>query len=238
MWIHGGGWSIGDRSDATTLALRFAERGIGVAAISHRLSSAAWLTPGVSQSGVVHPVHVQDCARAFAWLRQHIQEYGGDPNHLFVGGHSSGAHLATLLATNPRYLAEQNVSLKSIKGAISIEGMYDVGRYRKVLIELAERKMAEAHIQAAFGTQEENWRDASPTNYLSGNTVPILVITGEEEGFQRYAQHLREAAESAGKSTIRFIDAKDRVHATIILMMTLKEPDPVRKAMLNFIRGE
>ena len=59
MWIHGGGWSIGDRSDATALALRFAERGLAVAAISHRLSNAAWLNPEASQSGVVHPAHVQ-----------------------------------------------------------------------------------------------------------------------------------------------------------------------------------
>ena len=238
MWIHGGGWSIGDRSDATALALRFAERGVGVAAISHRLSSAAWLNPEASQSGVVHPAHVQDCAQAFAWLRQHIQKYGGDPNRLFIGGHSSGAHLATLLATNPRYLAEHNVSPNMIKGVIAVEGAYDIERYRKVLIELESPELAEAHIQAVFGPKEENWRDASPTTYLSGNTVPILVVTGEEEGYRRYAHHFQEAAEQAGKRTIRFLDAKQRVHATIILMMTRKEPDPVRKTILDFIRGE
>ncbi|MCH6259367.1 DUF885 family protein [Puniceicoccaceae bacterium K14] len=70
LWIHGGAWSTGDRKSQTEIAMRFAERGVGVAAISHRLSQPH--TPGNHEltSEVQHPEHIKDVARAFAWLEQ------------------------------------------------------------------------------------------------------------------------------------------------------------------------
>src|SRR6185295_9736276 len=93
MWIHGGGWKWGDRAQYRELGRRFAEAGIGFAAISYRLSPK-----------VKHPAHIEDCARAFAWLRAHAAEYGGDPDRLFVSGQSAGGHLSALLALDPSYL--------------------------------------------------------------------------------------------------------------------------------------
>ncbi len=244
MWIHAGGWSIGDREGETALAMRFAERGIAVAAISRRLSSATWLDPESHNVGVVHPEHVKDCARAFSWLLKNIERYGGDPKRLFISGHSSGAHLASLVATDPKYLAEYNISLNSIKGVIPIEGAYDIVGYHRLLIEYNGREQADAHIHSVFETTEEQWGDASPTNYLSGNEVSFLVMTGtgsgdgHQIGFRNYLQHFEEASKNAEKSTIRFMDAKNRDHGNIILLMTRKDPDSIRKEILDFVRKQ
>ncbi len=93
MWIHGGGWVLGDRSMYGALGRRLAERGIGCAVISYRLSP-----------GVKHPEHVKDCARAFAWLHANAKTHGGDPDRLFVSGQSAGGHLSALLALDRTYL--------------------------------------------------------------------------------------------------------------------------------------
>jgi acetyl esterase/lipase len=78
---------------------------------------------------VKHPEHVKDVARAFAWTRKHIKEYGGDPDRIFLCGHSAGGHLVSLLATNPTFLNDEHLKLgdddrNAIRGVISICGVY------------------------------------------------------------------------------------------------------------------
>ncbi len=239
MWIYGGAWSLGDRTQATALAMRFAERGVGVAAIGHRLSDAGWSDPKKSAPGVIHPEHVRDCARAFAWLLSHVKEYGGDPERLFVGGHSSGAHLAVLLATNLRYLGERNIQSDKIKGAVALDGVYDIEYYHQVLSQIFDKKYADAHIHAVFGTDRQNWQDASPVYHLAGNTVPMLIVSSGSayiKSFRMYAESLKQAAQKAGVRTILFYDAANRNHGSIVQLMSLKSPDPVRQAVLDFIR--
>lgn len=236
MWIHAGGWSVGDRSGEVALASRLAERGVAVAAISHRASAGSWIDPKLPDTGVVHPEHAVDAARAFAWLRANVGRYGGDPRRIFTSGHSSGAHLATLIATNPRYLSAHGLSVDAVAGAIPIEGTYDIAHYYEVLTAGLGQDKADAHVHAVFGAKPDGWKDASPSHFLQGNSVPMLVVTGEEEAFGKYADRLREAAQAQGKQNVRFYDAKDRVHATIILLMTRRTPDPVRREILDFVR--
>src|SRR3990172_4534887 len=97
LFIHGGGLMRGDKLSDGFHALVdfFAAQGIGVASANYRLSPAA-----------KHPAHVQDVARAFAWLHQNAAQYGGDRNRIFVMGSSSGGHLAALVSLDERYLKE------------------------------------------------------------------------------------------------------------------------------------
>ena len=92
FFVHGGAWSMGDKSDFGAYAAfgaAYAKLGIGVVVTNYRLSPK-----------VRHPEHVKDVARAFAWTANHIAKYGGDKDRLFVCGHSAGAHLVALLATD------------------------------------------------------------------------------------------------------------------------------------------
>ncbi len=233
MWIHAGAWSFGGRENETALGTRLAERGIGFAAISHRLTGGAWMDPQYPKEGVRHPAHVEDCARAFAWLRENIKARGGDPDRLFVAGHSSGGHLAALLAMDPRYLKAHGLPVTAIRGSIPIGGAYDLAKYHKRLVDGRFDK-ADAHLEAIFGAPAD-WEAASPAAYVKDAKVPMLVITEDDPPFQLYKSDFEAVAPKGGP--IEFWTAADRVHGTITMMMSRKEPDTPRDRLIEFIRS-
>ncbi len=116
--VHGGSWLFGDKSSFgyyTAVAECLAEQGVGVVLPNYRLSPA-----------VKHPEHVKDVARAVAWTKKHIAEYGGRPDQIILAGHSAGGHLVSLLVTDDQYLKAEGLSVADVKGVISISGPYKV----------------------------------------------------------------------------------------------------------------
>ena len=257
MWIHAGAWSVGDRHADVAVAQRFARDGIGFVSIDHRLSPSRWLYPvkttgGTSPEGVArqgttegvrHPEHVKDCARAFAWLHRHVAEYGGNPQALFVAGHSSGGHLAALLALDPAYVAAQGLSLTAIAGAMPLDGTYDFVDYHAKISSLPAYgpAFADDHLSSVVGPTKVEWKEASPVSYLTkgAGPVPMLVLferKASEGAFGNYADVFRKAVERAGSSRIRFLEVKDRDHATLGSAMANHGPDAGRQAMEDFIK--
>jgi acetyl esterase/lipase len=209
---------------------------VGFAAINHRLSPMAWKDPKLSITGVRHPEHIKDCARAFVWLRSNIKSYGADPNSIFVSGYSSGGHLAVLLALDSRYLKELNVSSGAIKAVISVGGAYDLVKYHEFLVNEIGRDRADAHLKAVFGPTSELWRDASPTSYLQNCSVPMLLIAEKDKGLRQYTEDFKQAAEKANIDSVKFLVAEDRSHKQSPGMMSRKGEDSVRDAIIKFIR--
>ena len=69
----------------------------------------------------------EDVAKAIHWTHDHASDYGGDPNTIFVMGHSAGAQLAALVCTDDRYLKAERLSLSIIKGCVPVDGdTYDL----------------------------------------------------------------------------------------------------------------
>jgi len=237
LWIHAGAWSYGDRSDETALAMRFAERGVGFAPMSYRLSSRAWNEPGAPREGVRHPAHAEDCAMAFAWL---AKRFPGHP--LFLSGHSCGAHLAALLGTDPRYLRKHGLGLDAIRGVMAIGGGYDLVKYHAILAEGLDgepglgKEKADAHLTFIFGDSKEAWIDASPASHLEGCTTRMLVVAEKEPSMRRYTRDFEEAVKAAGVKSIRFRYAEDRTHGESGPLMSRKAPDSVRDEMIAFVR--
>ena len=237
LWIHAGAWSYGDRAGETALAMRFAERGVGFAAISYRLSSKIWNEPAASKEGFRHPAHAEDCAMAFAWLPRRFPK-----SALFVSGHSCGAHLAALLALDPRYLATHGLGTGEIRGVIAIGGGYDLVKYHAILADGLDgepglgKEKADAHLKWIFGDTEADWIAASPTTHLKGCTTPMLVVAEREPSMRRYTKDFEEAAKVAGVTSIRFRYAEDRTHGQTPQLMSKKSPDPVRDEAIAFIR--
>ena len=234
LWIHGGAWAVGHRRQEEALARRFAERGIAVAAADHRMSKALWIDPKLLE-GVEHPVHVEDVATAFAWLRKHAATYRLDRNKMFVGGFSSGAHLSALLATDAKYLKTHGIDATAIRGALPVSGAYDMEAYYKTHLEANGEKMAREHVLAVFGTEEGALRDASPTTHMKETQVPMLVLS--EADTSGYTALFEEAARKAGLDRIRFRDFPKRTHRTMLPLMARKQADDARDAMIAFIRG-
>lgn len=109
VYFHGGGLLYGDKSLGQVVAKRLLAHGIGLVSANYRLSP-----------GVMHPAHVEDAAAATAWVFKNIADYGGDPQQLYVSGHSAGAYLAALLALDPQHLGRHQMSPGDIRGAIPI----------------------------------------------------------------------------------------------------------------------
>jgi len=237
LWVHAGAWSYGDRARETALAMRFAERGVGFAAMSYRLSSRAWNEPSAPKEGFRHPAHAEDCAMAFAWLRKRF------PRHpLFLSGHSCGAHLAALLALDPRYLGRHGLGVEEIRGVIPIGGGYDLVKYHAILADGLDgepglgREKADAHLKWIFGDTEADWVAASPTTYLKGCRIPMLVVAERDPSMKQYTRDFEEAVQALGITSIRFLYMEDRTHGQSSPLMSRKGPDPVRDEAIALIR--
>jgi pimeloyl-ACP methyl ester carboxylesterase len=96
VFFYGGGWQSGDRADYLFVGEALASRGF-----------------------------VEDAAQAVGWAREHAVAFGGDPGRIFLMGHSAGAQIATLLATDDRFLAAQGFGKRDIGGVIGLAGRYD-----------------------------------------------------------------------------------------------------------------
>src|SRR3954465_15173082 len=107
FWIHGGGWQAGDKSSVQEKPRAFVDNGFVFVSTNYRL------LPGVDMATIV-----RDIAKSIGWVHGHVAEYGGDPNRLFVMGHSAGAQLAALVCTDGRYLKAEGVPLSAVKGCV------------------------------------------------------------------------------------------------------------------------
>ena len=149
LFLHGGGWSIGDKRQAEgAKPVHFAASGWAFASANYRLVPRAT----VEQQAA-------DIASAIAWLRAHAAEQGLDPDRIVLMGHSAGAHLAALVGTDPRYLAAAGVPMAAIKGVVLLDGAaYDVPAQIK-----APGNLVQPMYDAAFGSDPARQRSLSPT---------------------------------------------------------------------------
>ena len=185
IFIHGGSWRAGDKGWDGTKPQFFTAQGYVFASVNYRLSPK-----------VHHPVHVQDVAHSIAWLHEHVAEYGGDPDRMFVLGHSSGAHLAALVATDERYLEAAGAELSAIKGVIVLDGGgYDIPK----MVNSGEL-FSEGRYERAFGDDESVWIDASPITHVApGKGIPpfLLVHAWKRNASREQAQELANALHDA-----------------------------------------
>ncbi|MFW5653531.1 MAG: alpha/beta hydrolase [Planctomycetota bacterium] len=124
VWFHGGGWQLGTKDDMNGIYGRIgaslAARGIAFANANYRL------TPRVR-----HPGHIEDAAAAVSYLQSRASEFDITPGGIFLAGHSAGAHLAALLATQPDWLEEYDMDPASnIAGVIPVSGVFDLKSFR------------------------------------------------------------------------------------------------------------
>lgn len=197
VMIHGGGWKGGDKrlgASSATKAQFFVARGYVFASINYRLSPE-----------VKHPAHVEDVAAAIAWIHDHAKDYGGDPDLLFVMGHSAGAHLAALVAVDERRLAVHQKPLSIVKGVILLDGAgYDITRSGEWSARIGGGTLKEMYADA-FGTEEAGWKDASPVFHLApdkGIPPSLVFFTGRAEGPRaRVIQDFADAWAAAGAAS-------------------------------------
>lgn len=232
LWIHGGAWAFGDRKDDLELARAFADDGVAVAVMSYRLSRGDWRGEEFPSTGVRHPEHIKDVARAFAWVHENAVTYGLKNEKLIVSGFSAGGHLSALLAMDDQYLGAHALPVTDIRAAIPIAGGYDLEAYYLAIEEGLGEDTATGHVLGVFGPRE-SLPDASPLSYLQEASIPMLVLT--EGQTADYTRIFDDAVDESGKGhLIRFSYYNEETHASLLASLSLDE-SPARREMLDFI---
>lgn len=234
IWIGGGAWSYGDRNQEMGLANQFAKRGIAVASIGHRLSPATWRDPTLN-NGIQHPKHIEDVAASVKWLYDNADEYNYDREHFFIGGFSSGGHLAALIALDPSYLKAVDLSLDVFKGIVPISGTYDVVNYHEVFANGRTPELAKLHVEAVFGPTREGFIEASPTTYLKNLSTPMLLMS--DNAVDRYTHLFEESIRATGFKNLQVIYAEDLAHADLWRNISFSEKSIYRDSIIAFIKA-
>jgi acetyl esterase/lipase len=206
LMIHGGGWANGDKANrdvGSNKARYFTTQGYVYVSINYRLSP-----------DVRHPAHIEDVAAAVSWVLENIATYGGDPAQLTLMGHSAGAHLAALVATDERYLAAHGHALSELSGVILLDGAgYDIPLALNDLYQTG--KLTEMYTDA-FGNDPAIWADASPVNHVAAGKgiPPFLILHTAREAAIAASDELAGSLKAAGVPVWSYL-AEGKTHASI-----------------------
>ncbi len=163
LFIHGGGWSSGDRTQLRVPAAYLAERGIAAVAVSYRLSGQA-----------TYPAAIEDVKEAVRWVRANAARYRIHPDNLGAAGSSAGGHLAALLALTAGK-AEQ------IKAVVPLNPVLD-------LTALQGSPMVAKFLGAPCPERMELCREASPVFRVHPGAPPFYIMHGTDDKTVPYSQ--------------------------------------------------
>lgn len=189
IWIHGGGWSGGSKTQVPYL--NQLPRGYVVASVEYRFSQKAKF-----------PAQIQDCQAAIRWLRANAKKYSIDPDRIGVGGASAGGHLAALVGTSggqkvfPMIGGNEDQSDR-VQAVCDIFGPTN---FWTVVAQAEEDKSVKNIfkwnngdpysnlIGAKLGEDREKCDAVSPVRYVSKDNPPFLILHGDRDALVPYAQ--------------------------------------------------
>lgn len=186
-FIHGGYWQALDKRDVRGLGPVFAQAGIAYATLNYALC------PAVTVDAIVDQMRA---ALLFLW--REAPRLGCDPRRIFVGGHSAGGHLATMLCTLPETAAR-------LAGCFGVSGVYDLAPVQR------------SYLQPALRLDDRVVRDFSPLDLKPQPGTKLWLAVGADEtpAFRGQQADLAVAWRAAGAS-IRVVPAPGLNHFTIV----------------------
>ncbi len=152
VWFHGGGLEFGSKHIPEGLK----EKGIIVVTVNYRLHPK-----------VKNPVYIEDAAAAVAWTVKNISNYNGNPDKVYVTGHSAGGYLASMVTMDKSYLKKHGIDADSLAGSIPFSG--------HTITHFTVRKE-----QGIEGTRPIIDKYA-PLFHVRKDSPPMLLITGNRE---------------------------------------------------------
>ncbi len=223
IWVHGGGWQIGDKRGVHGKPEIFTQHGYLLVSINYRLHPR-----------VTYHQQAEDIAQAIHWVQKNVKSYGGNPDEIFLMGHSAGAHLVALVSTNPTYLKAESLSLKVIKGTILLDGAgYDI----KERINTARPAARKLYIDV-FGTDEKIWKAASPLTYVRHNQFipPFLIIHVAKRADSKRQSEQLAAKLKTHHISITMFAAQNKTHLTVNSEIGQPDDIPTQK-IFAFLKG-
>lgn len=214
VFFYGGSWRNGHREEYRFVAAALADRGVLTLVPDYRKAPA-------------HPFpdFMLDAAQAVAWARANAARYGGDPDRIFLVGHSAGAHIAALLATDARYLGQEGLSPRDLAGVVGLSGPYDF------------LPITSPDLREVFG-DETRWPASQPVGFVDGDEPPFLLMHGLKDRLvsphnsQSLARHLR----SQGIAS-RLQELPDAGHVGTLIDFA-KPDSPLLRETLEWMRAQ
>jgi len=165
LYVHGGSWVHGKKSTYNFLGKRMARKGVVTVITDYRLS------PDANNDGMA-----MDVASSLKWIRENIASYGGDPNKIFISGHSAGGQLAAQVAMNDHYFDSLHIK-NPVKGTILIDA-FGLDMYTFFNESNYNRKV----YLSVFSEDPLMWKKSSPQYGLHANMPPFLIFVGGKTG--------------------------------------------------------
>jgi acetyl esterase/lipase len=155
VFVHGGRWSYGSKDQYRFLAAGLAERGIVVVVPNYRLY------PDVHMAA-----SAEDVASAVVWAETAAAGYGADPAGVAVMGHSAGAQLAALVATDQHWIADAGGA--PVRALVGLAGPYDF------------LPLTDDDLKDYFGPPER-YPASQPVNFVDATSAPALLLHGADD---------------------------------------------------------
>lgn len=208
--VHGGGWTMGSKDDqGIPLMHRMAERGWVCVALNYRLAPRD-----------AFPAQVVDVKRAIAWVKDHVEEYGGDPSYVVLTGGSAGGHLTALAALTPNDPAFQpgfEGKDTRVQAAVTFYGVYDLAGstgLRNALL-MRDRYLAPRILQRSWDEDPEAFELASPILRVTEDAPDFFVLHGARDSLVavEQARLFVAALRETSKSSVAYAEFPGTQHA-------------------------
>lgn len=217
IYVHGGGWTRGDKSAVAAKPYYFAAQGFIFVSLNYRFVPAVDIL-----------TQLQDTANAIGWVHQHIADHGGDPTRLHLIGHSAGAHHVAVMATNDAFLRKAGVALSNLKSVVELDTQ------ALNVVELLKGSANDTY-RSAFGSDPSVWQQISPLdNIVKDKNIPpfFLVVAGGVPPKLTQAAAFQKALRSNGVRC-EFFEALEHDHGSVNQSIGLLD-DKVTQAMKMF----
>lgn len=214
VFFYGGSWQRGNREQYQFVGQRLAENGVLAVVADYR-----------TYPSTVFPGFMDDAARAVRRVHDDAAKWGGDSNKLFIAGHSAGAQIAALLATDPRYLHAHGMEPGDLAGVIGISGPYDFN----ITGDLVD----------VFGPSSL-WPRAQAVNFVDGNEPPFLLLHGTGDNVVEYKDSVELAEKLRGNgvpATLKLLPDAGHIKPLAGLYDPKRAPE-VLADMLAFIKRD
>jgi acetyl esterase/lipase len=190
--VHGGGWITGDRrAEGRPLMNRLAARGWVCVSVDYRVGRhATW------------PDHIVDVNTALAWVREHVADFGGDPDFVCITGGSSGAHLAVLATLAPDEPAYRPAfgNAAAIRACVPFYGPYDFDNRLRLRAPAEMRYVERLVVRASRVDHPDIYERATPLARSGANAPPLFVIQGTSDNLvfpvesRAFVDHMRRTS--------------------------------------------
>jgi len=209
LQIHGGGWVLGFR-ERQSIPLR-----------NHLVANGwIWVDTDYRLAPFVGwPDFLVDCKRALAWMRDHAEEWGIDPDFICVTGNSAGGHLSSLVAltqNDPRYQPGFEQADTSVQGAVPIYGVYDfTNRNGSWDPQTLPMFLEPVVMKAFFDDDPQLFHDASPIDQVGPHMPPMLVVHGDRDTLAPVAdaRTFVESARAVSEAPVLYAELHGAQHA-------------------------